>query len=63
MASKLLSFAHSTGPAMSDSAATITVYATYDNGTNSLVLPFQANVTYFEILNVSFSDSRLETRT
>jgi hypothetical protein len=31
----------------------ITAYATYVNG--SLVLPFLANVTYYEITNVSFS--------
>jgi len=31
----------------------ITAYATYENG--SLVLPFLANVTYYEIINVSFS--------
>ena len=40
-------------------SANITVHATYDDGNNSLLLPFQANVTYFEILNVSFSDFSL----
>ena len=35
----------------------ITAYATYVNG--SLVLPFLANVTYYEITNVSFSTSSL----
>jgi len=37
-------------------SANITVHATYDDGNSSLLLPFQANVTYFEISSVSFSD-------
>jgi len=40
-------------------SANITVTATYDNGNNSLVLPFLANVTYYEISGVSFSDFSL----
>ncbi|HVP17054.1 MAG TPA: hypothetical protein VMT42_06780 [candidate division Zixibacteria bacterium] len=37
--------------------AKITAHVTYGN--NSLLLPFQTNVTYFEISNVSFSDFSL----
>jgi len=40
-------------------SANITVHATYDDGNNSLLLPFLANVTYFEISSVSFSDFSL----
>lgn len=39
--------------------ANITTHVTYDDGNNSLLLPFRANVTYFEISSVSFSDFSL----
>lgn len=40
-------------------SANVTVHATYDDGNNSLLLPFPANVTYYEISSVSFSDFSL----
>ena len=40
-------------------SANITAHATYNDGNNTLLLPFQANVTYFEISNVTFSDFSL----